>query len=224
MADRHEAMKRRVARRAVEEVRDGMVVGLGSGSTAGYAIEALGEAGLDVSGVATSRAARSRAIAAGVPVVDLEAVDAVDIAIDGADQVAGDTVLKGGGGAHALERVVDDLAERLVVVVDERKPVARLDAPVPLEVLPEARGAVEARLERLGAEVADRRCAAVDGPVHSERGLILLDADVGPIDDPAALSATLAELPGVLDHGLFVGMADEVLVGTAAGVEVRTPG
>ncbi|MFP4590353.1 MAG: ribose-5-phosphate isomerase RpiA [Halobacteriales archaeon] len=224
MADRHEAMKRRVARRAVEEVRDGMVVGLGSGSTAGYAIEALGEAGLDVSGVATSRAARSRAIAAGVPVVDLEAVDAVDIAIDGADQVAGDTVLKGGGGAHALERVVDDLAERFVVVVDERKPVARLDAPVPLEVLPEARGAVEARLERLGAEVADRRCAAVDGPVHSERGLILLDADVGPIDDPAALSATLAELPGVLDHGLFVGMADEVLVGTAAGVEVRTPG
>lgn len=224
MADRHEAMKRRVARRAVEEVRDGMVVGLGSGSTAGYAIEALGEADLDVSGVATSRAARSRAIAAGVPVVDLEAVDAVDIAIDGADQVAGDTVLKGGGGAHALERVVDDLAERLVVVVDERKPVARLDAPVPLEVLPEARGAVEARLERLGAEVADRRCAAVDGPVHSERGLILLDADVGPIDDPAALSATLAELPGVLDHGLFVGMADEVLVGTAAGVEVRTPG
>lgn len=223
MAEGHEAMKRRAARWAVEQLRDGMVVGLGTGSTAGLAIETIGEADLDVVGVPTSAAARSRAHGAGIPVADLEAVDRVDVAIDGADQVAGPDVLKGGGGAHVTERIVDAAAERFIVVVDERKLVDELSDPVPLEIISAARSPLESAVRELGGAVADRRCGAVDGPVHSERGNLLLDADFGSIDDPATLARRLAGLPGMVDHGLFIGLADEVAVGTADGVEVYRP-
>lgn len=223
MGDEIVAMKRRAAEWAVDRLRPGQVVGLGTGSTAALAIEAIGERGLDVVGVPTSTAARERAHAAGVDVVDPGAVDGIDVAIDGADAVAGGTLLKGGGGAHATERVVDGAAERFIVVVDERKRVDVLAGPVALEVLPVARRSVERGLAGLGAEVRDRRCGAVDGPVHSERGNPLLDAEFGRIDDPAGLADRLDAVPGVVDHGLFVGLADVIAVGTPDGTDVYRP-
>ncbi len=223
MSDAYAPMKRRAARWAVDQVTDGMVVGLGSGSTAAHAIAAIGEAAVDVKGVPTSSAARARAHEAGIDVVDLGAVDRVDLAIDGADQVAGGDLLKGGGGAHVTERVVDATAREFIVVVDERKRVDELTKPVALEVLPTARRPVEAALRERDAAVTERSCDAVDGPVHSERGNLLLDASFGPIDDPASLARRLDTIPGVVDHGLFVGLADTIAVGTADDVTVYRP-
>jgi ribose 5-phosphate isomerase A len=225
-------LKRRAGERAAELVDDGDVVGLGSGSTAAAAIRALGErvdAGLDVRGIPTSYQARQTALDAGVPVVELDQVSAVDVAIDGADQVAtGDAVaatsgapplLKGGGGCHAREKLVDAAALEFVVVVDPSKLAPALDAAVPVEVLPDARTVVADRLRELGAEPTLRGAAEKSGPVVTDNGNLVLDAAFDEIEDPAALAADLSAIPGVLEHGLFVDLADRVLVGREDGVE-----
>lgn len=220
----YEAMKRRAAEAAADEVEDGMVVGLGSGSTAAYAIAAIGDAvadGLSVTGVPTSAAARQRALDANIPVTDLDAVSTVDLAIDGADQACDGVLIKGGGGAHTRERLVDAAAGRFVVVVDERKVVERLDDAVPLEVLPSARRTVLAAVERLGGTPEIRTSEAIDGPAYTERGNLLVDAAFGEIDRPSELATALADTPGVVDHGLFVELADELVVGTPTGIERR---
>ena len=220
-----EAAKRRAGRHAAEGVDDGSVVGLGTGSTAAHAIRALGDAvdaGLEVTGVATSYQARETAREAGVPLTGLEDVERLDVAIDGADQVAGAALLKGGGAAHAREKVVAAAADRFVVVVDESKLVGAIDGPVPVEVLPAARTVVAARIAAdLGAEVDLRWATDKDGPVVTDNGNLVLDCDFGEIDDPAGLGEALDRLPGSVEHGLFVGLADEIHVGTGSGVEVR---
>lgn len=217
----YEAMKRRAAEAAVEEVTDNMVVGLGTGSTAAHAIDVLGHAteeGLTITGVPTSAASRQRALAAGIPLAELDEIDDIDVAIDGADQVADGTLIKGGGGAHTRERLVDAEADRFLVVVDERKVVDELDAAVPLEVLPPARRTVAAAIDDLGGTTTVRQSEVTDGPAYTERGNLLLDADFGQIDAPSELAESLTPIPGVVDHGLFVGLADELIVGTPAGV------
>jgi len=222
-------LKRRAGERAADLVDDGQVVGLGSGSTAAAAIRALGERvedGLAIRGVPTSHQAREVALEVGVDVVDLDQVEAVDLAIDGADQVATEAgrpappLIKGGGGAHAREKVVDAAAEELVIVADPSKLVPTLDAAVPIEVLPAARTVVADRLAALGAEPELRRAGAKSGPVVTDNGNLLLDADFGEVEDPAALASDLAEIPGVLEHGLFVDLADRVLVGREDWVQV----
>ncbi|MFB6281668.1 MAG: ribose-5-phosphate isomerase RpiA [Haloferacaceae archaeon] len=223
-----DAAKRRAGESAADLASDGDLVGLGTGSTAAHAIRALGrrvDAGLDVRGVATSHQARERAREAGVPLAHLDAVGSVDLAIDGADQVAdgGAALVKGGGAAHAREKVVDAAADRFVVVVDPTKLADALDHPVPVEVLPDARAAVARRLREAGGEPTLRTAERKDGPVITDNGNVVFDCAFGTIDDPEARAARLDGVPGVVAHGLFVGLADEVHVGRADGVTVERP-
>ena len=215
--------KRRAGESAAALVEPGTVVGLGTGSTAAYAIRRLGdevEAGLDVVGVPTSFQSRELAREVGVPLRALDEVDGIDLAIDGADQVSGFDLVKGGGAAHAREKVVDATADRFVVVADPSKRADVISHPVPVEVLPDAHTVVARTVRDAGGDPTLRRAERKDGPVVTDNGNLVLDCDFGEITDPSALSRTLATVPGVVEHGLFVGLADEVHVGTDTGVTV----
>lgn len=216
--------KRRAGESAAALVEDGDVVGLGTGSTAAWAIRALGEAvdaGLDVRGIPTSYQSRREALEAEIPLTSLDAIDGVDIAIDGADEVAGRTLLKGGGAAHAREKIIATAAERFVVVVDRSKVVDHLSGPVPLEVLPDARPVVERAVTEHGGEPALRDATAKDGPVVTDNGNLVLDCAFETVESPADLARALSALPGVVEHGLFVGMADEIHVGSQTDVTIE---
>jgi ribose 5-phosphate isomerase A len=222
-----EAAKRRAGESAADTVDDGALVGLGSGSTAAYAIRALGrdvDAGLDVRGVPTSFQAREQAVEAGIELTTLDETDGhVDVAIDGADQFAGTDLIKGGGGAHAREKVVDSAADELLVVVGPTKQVDVLDHPVPVAVLPDARTTVATAVRDLGGQPELRRADAKSGPVVTDNGNLLLDCDFGATPDPGGLATDLAALPGVVAHGLFVDAADTVHMGTETDVSVFEP-
>lgn len=224
-----DAAKRKVGIAAAAMVRSGMVVGLGTGSTAAFAIAELGrrvrEEGLALTGVPTSWSAAELARRAGLEVRTVNDVARIDLAFDGADEVGPDlSLIKGGGAAHTQEKIVASAAERFVVVVDESKVVARLGVkwPVPVEVLAIALRPVERALERLGAKPQVRTGGGKDGPVITDLGNLVVDAKFDGIDDPAALARELDSIPGLVEHGLFVGLADEVLVGAPAAGEVRT--
>ncbi len=214
--------KRRAGRSAADQVEDGDVVGLGTGSTAAYAVERLAErvdAGLDVEGVPTSSATRRLAIQEGVPLTSLD-VETPDLAIDGADAYTSDLdLVKGGGAAHTREKVVAEASESFLVVVDPSKEVEAFEA-VPLEVLEHALPLVMETVEELGGETLPRKCDGKDGWVVSDDGNPVLDADFDRIDDPRELSRALDGVTGVVEHGLFVDMADEVHVGEDEGVTV----
>ncbi|MBZ6495051.1 ribose-5-phosphate isomerase RpiA [Natrinema longum] len=225
------AAKRRAGERAAEAVEDGFVVGLGTGSTTAHAIRAIGRAvddGLDVRGIPTSFQSRQLALEAGIPLTELDAVDGVDLAIDGADQVVDDpesaaygALIKGGGAAHAREKLVDTAADRFVVVADPSKLTDRLHRSVPLEVRPDAHTVTADRVQALGGEPTLRDAERKDGPVVTDNGNLVVDCAFGPIDDPDGLATRLSRSPGVVEHGLFVGVADATYVGTDDGVEVR---
>lgn len=229
MTDQQQAAaKDAVGREAASLVLPDMLVGLGTGSTAAAVVRALGrrvrEEGLEFVGVPTSYAAERLARENGVRMVHIEDVERLDLAIDGADEV--DPMLnliKGRGGAHTREKVVASMADRFVVVADVSKLVGQLGskAPVPLEVVPMAVSSVARAVERLGATVDLRSGGRKDGPVVTDQGLWILDAHFGPIPDPEALNRTLHALPGVLDHGLFLGMATLAFVGEAEGAVRR---
>ncbi|MFB6078620.1 MAG: ribose-5-phosphate isomerase RpiA [Halarchaeum sp.] len=221
-----DAAKRAAGERAADAVDDGDVVGLGTGSTAAHAIRALGrraDAGLDVVGVPTSFQSAELARECGLSVRTLDDVDGVDVAIDGADQVAlgSGALVKGGGAAHASEKVVDADAERFLVVVDPSKVAGELDRSVPVEVLPAARRPVTEAVSALGGDATLRAAERKDGPVVTDNGNLVLDCAFGAIADPGALATDLATVPGVVAHGLFVGLADAVLVGSEDGVEAH---
>jgi len=199
-----------------------MVVGLGTGSTAAHAIRELGrqaDAGLDIEGIPTSFQSRELAREAGISLTTLTEATP-DIAIDGADQVADGTLIKGGGAAHAREKIVDSAADRLLIIVDITKEVETLDHPVPVEVLPAARRPVAEAVAEMGADPELRAAERKDGPVVTDNGNIVLDCDFGTVSDPEAVAGTLSALPGVVEHGLFVGLADEIHCGTGDGVRV----
>ncbi|QCC58815.1 ribose-5-phosphate isomerase RpiA [Natrinema thermotolerans] len=226
-----DAAKRRAGERAAEDVADGFVVGLGTGSTTAYAIRALGRAvddGLEIRGIPTSFQSRQLALEVGIELTDLDAVDGLDLAIDGADRVVDDpdaaahgALIKGGGAAHAREKLVDAAADRFVVVADPSKLTTRLERSVPVAVLPDAHTVVADRIRDLGGEPTLRDAGEKDGPVVTDNGNLVLDCAFGAIDDPDELAARLSAIPGVVEHGLFVGMADATYVGTDDGVEVR---
>ncbi|WP_336360556.1 ribose-5-phosphate isomerase RpiA [Haladaptatus sp. ZSTT2] len=215
--------KRRAGERAAAEATDGMVVGLGTGSTTAYAIRALGQAvnaGLDIQGIPTSFQSRQLALSAGIPLTSLDAVDTVHLAIDGADQLAGRHCIKGGGAAHTREKIVDAAAERFVVVADSTKQAETLDHPVPVEVIPEAWTVVTDDISnKVGGAATLREAERKDGPVVTDNGNVVLDCDFGEIRDPAMLALDLAAIPGVVEHGLFINLVDTAFVGTDAGVE-----
>jgi len=214
--------KRRAGESAAAAVEDGMVVGLGTGSTTAYAIRALGERvddGLDITGIPTSVQSEALAREVGIPLTSLD-VDTPDIAIDGADQVAGSNLIKGGGGAHAREKIVDAAADRFLVVVDEGKMAETLDISVPVSILPLARRPVSDAIRGLGGEPTVREAEHKDGPVVTDNGAHILDCDFGTIDTPASLAEQLDAIPGVVAHGLFIGLADEIHVGTESTVRI----
>ncbi|MFD1513934.1 ribose-5-phosphate isomerase RpiA [Halomarina rubra] len=218
-----DAAKRRAGEAAAEQVVDGMVVGLGTGSTTAYAIRALGravEAGLDIRGIPTSFQSRALAREVGIPLTTLD--DATpDVAIDGADQVADGDLVKGGGAAHAREKVVDAAADRFLVVADESKRADRLDHSIPVEVLPAAATTVEAAVRDLGGDPTLRLAERKDGPVVTDNGNLVLDCAFGALDAPGDLATRLSALPGCVEHGLFVGLADELYVGDDEDVTVE---
>lgn len=215
--------KRRAGESAADIPADGDVVGLGTGSTAAHAIRELGErvdAGLDVRGIPTSFQSRQLAREVGIPLTSLDETDP-DVAIDGADEVAADgTLIKGGGAAHAREKLVDSAAERFVVVADPTKESERLAQPVPVEVLPDARAPVADAVRSAGGDPTLRAAERKDGPVVTDNGNLVLDCEFGTIDEPYGLARTLSATPGVVEHGLFVDLVDELHVGTDDGVDV----
>jgi ribose 5-phosphate isomerase A len=209
-----EREKRAAAEAAAELVEDGMAVGLGTGSTVAHLLPALAARGLGIRCVATSPATERAARELGLQVEPFDRLDALDVAIDGADQVTPDGwLVKGGGGAHFREKIVAAAAERFVVIVDSGKPVDELSPPVPLEL---SSFGLRATLRALGA--AELR----EAPPTPDGGLL---ADyLGPVGAPAALAARLAATPGVVEHGLFgPELVSGVLVGRGEQVQALEP-
>jgi ribose 5-phosphate isomerase A len=213
MANDADAEKRIAAEAAAELVEDGMSVGLGTGSTVAHLLPALAARELTLRCVATSEQTAEKAGELGLEVEDFDALVRLDIAIDGADQVAPDRwVVKGGGGAHTREKIVAAAAERFVVIADSGKPVDEISAPIPLELFEFGLSGTLTRLHELGD--VQRR----DAPPSPDGGII---ADYyGEVGDPAELAARLSAEPGVVDHGLFPSeMVSEVLIGRGGEVE-----
>ena len=221
-----EAAKRRAAEKAVDHVESGSVVGLGSGSTAAHATQILGirlRSGelREVLGVPTSLQAAAEAVRAGVPLTTLDEYPKLDMAIDGADQVDGElNAIKGGGGALLREKVVAAASRLYIIVADSTKLTARLGegCPLPVEVLPFALRPVLCKIGELGAEVEVRLGGGKLGPVVTDNGNLIVDADFGAIPKPRRLEAELKTIPGIIETGLFLGYADVAYLGTEDGV------
>lgn len=210
VADRADSEKRVAAGAAADRVESGMVVGLGTGTTVAYLLEALSARGLDIACVSSSPRTEDAARRLGLRTQSFAGISTLDIAIDGADQVAPDFwVIKGGGMAHTREKIVAAAARRFIVIVDSSKMLERLTGPVPLELLDFGLASTLARLPDV----------RVRGVAPSPDGGVIADY-FGPIDDPAALSALLSQDPGVVEHGLFPpSMVSEVVVGRGDSAE-----
>jgi ribose 5-phosphate isomerase A len=219
----NEQEKEAAGRAAAELVREGDIVGLGTGSTAYFAVVALGErvkAGLKISGIPTSVQTADLARTVGIPLTTLDEHPEIDITIDGADEVDPKlNLIKGGGGALLREKVVASVAKKMVVVADSGKIVSVLGKfPLPVEVISFARTVVEKKIVALGA-TAKLRTKSDGNPFLTDNGNPILDCSFGTIADPAALSRELNGLPGVVEHGLFIGLAKLALVGRGNRVE-----
>ena len=220
-----EGAKKRAALEAVKHVRKDFVVGLGSGTTIAYAIQEIGKKirreGLQVLGVPTSHQALMLAVNCGIPITTLDEHPKLDLAIDGADQVDGElNLIKGMGGALMREKVVASAAKQFVVVADETKLVEKLgiNQPIPVEVLPFALSTVAARMKNLGGKPVLREGKRKVGPVVTDNGNFILDVTFGAVDDLAKLDVAVKSIPGVLETGLFLGMADVGYLGKQDGV------
>jgi ribose 5-phosphate isomerase A len=234
MMDRKAArdvQKRSAAEAAAALVEDGMVVGLGTGSTAWFAIEALIRRvrdGLNILGIATSERSDAQARAGGIPITTFAEHRRLDLTIDGADEIADGSLdlIKGLGGALLREKIVASASARMVVIVDESKLVEVLGRfPLPIEVVPFGLRATYGHIERAVAQAGCpgplRLRQGRDGhPFVTDGGHLILDAALERIPDPSSLAARLAEIPGVVEHGLFVGLAHSAIIASAAGVQV----
>ncbi len=223
-------LKRQAAAQALEHVRDGMKLGLGTGSTAKHFVELLGErvkAGLSVVGVPTSEATRADAVRCGVPLTTLDEIDRLDLTVDGADEVdAALNLIKGGGGALLREKIVAAASDRMIVIADETKWVETLGRfPLPIEVIPFGLAATRRALGRAFAESGVSGQMVVrngkDGHVFvTDSGHWIVDAHLGRIGDAPRLAGLLAAIPGVVEHGLFIGLASTVMLAGAQGIRV----
>ncbi len=224
MTDDVLALKQKAADLAVKYVQPGMIVGLGSGSTATLAVRRIGErlrAGLllDILGIPCSNQTKQEALQAGIPLTTLEEHPVIDLTIDGADEV--DPVLnliKGGGGALLQEKIVAQATRREIIIVDESKvsPVLGTHWPVPVEVIPFGWGSQAAFLRSLGAQVTLRMNK--DGSIYkTDQGNLILDCHFGPIADTEALAGRMKTRTGVVEHGLFLGLTSEVIVAGQSG-------
>lgn len=234
-----EAQKRAASARAVEFVRPGMRLGLGTGSTARHFVELIGErvrAGLEIVAVPTSEATHTQAAACGIRLTTLDETPALDLTVDGADEIGPDlTLIKGGGGALLREKIVAAASDRMIVIADESKWVATLGQfPLPIEVTPFGYGAtlraVQAaiasvqpggqltlRMARTGREKGQE---SGSHPFVTDGGHWIIDAALGRIEDPKALAHAISAVPGVMEHGLFVDLAKIVIIGGPDGTQV----
>lgn len=214
--------KEAAARASLRFVKDGHVVGLGTGSTAAYFIKLLGEQvknGLRIRGIPTSERSHDLAMSLGIPLITLDECQDIDVTVDGADEVDPQLrLIKGGGGALLREKIVASATKKMVVVADASKQVARLGKfPLPVEVIKFAQALVAKRIRALGAQVQARTTA--DGtPYVTDENNHILDCRFGEIQDADALARELSGMPGVVEHGLFIGMASVVLF--ARGSEI----
>ena len=221
-----EEAKKRVALEAVKHVQDNFIVGLGSGSTAAYVIQEIGEKirleGLRILGVPTSHQAMMLAVRCGVPLTTLNEHPQLDLAIDGADQIDRElNLIKGGGGALTREKIVASVAKEFVIVADETKLVEKLGTnhTIPIEVLPFALPAVIVKMQELKGKPILREGGGKVGPLVTDNGNFVVDVDFGVVDDVKELDLQLKLISGVIETGLFVGMADVVYLGKSDGVE-----
>jgi ribose 5-phosphate isomerase A len=225
-----EALKREAARRALDFVQPGMKLGLGSGTTAAHFVELLAErvqSGLDIVGVPTSEATKAQAARLGIPLTTLDDAPELDLTVDGADEIDGElNLIKGGGGALLREKIVAQASRELIVIADETKRVEHLGRyPLPIEVVEFGLGAV-----RLGLAAA-LRAAGCEGPLRlrmnpdghvfvTDQGHLILDAALGRIPDARRLARGLADQAGVVEHGLFIGLARRAILAAGGGVQI----
>jgi len=219
----NDAEKEVAARASLKYVREGQVVGLGTGSTATIAIRLLGElvrGGLKIRGIPTSIASRDLATQLGIPLTTFDEVQQIDVTIDGADEFdPALNLIKGGGGALLREKVVASATKQQVIVTDSSKQVQVLGKfPLPVEVIGFAEPLVAKEIADLGARVVQRKDSA-GKPYLTDEGHHILDCHFGEIPDPPALARRLSDMPGIVEHGLFVGMASVVLMAKAGEVE-----
>jgi ribose 5-phosphate isomerase A len=221
-----DAQKRAAAARALDFVRPGMRLGLGTGSTAAHFVDVLAErvrGGLVVVGVPTSEATEAQALRLGVPLTTLEETPQLDLTVDGADEIAPDlSLIKGGGGALLREKIVAAASDRMIVIADETKWVPRLGRfPLPVEVVPFGLAATRRALDAAVAPVRSTLRQGKDGHAFvTDGGHFILDAPLGRIEDPGALAARLNQIPGVVEHGLFVGLAHLAILAGPDGVRI----
>ena len=228
-------LKRQAAARALQEVRDGMKLGLGTGSTAKHFVDLLGErvrAGLKVVGVPTSEATRIQAIACGVPLTTLDEVDRLDLTVDGADEIdPALNLIKGGGGALLREKIVASASDRMIVIADDTKWVDTLGRfPLPVEVIPFGLAATLRAIGQAFAETGNsgqmmlRKGKEINRDGHvfvTDGGHWIVDAHLGRILDAPRLAGLLTAIPGVVEHGLFIGLANMVVLAGAQGIRVE---
>jgi ribose 5-phosphate isomerase A len=219
----NDAEKQAAARASLQYVHDGQIVGLGSGSTATFAIRMLGERvreGMKIRGIPSSIASRDLALELGIPLITFEDAQQIDVTIDGADEFdPALNLIKGGGGAMLREKIVAFASRQLVIVTDSSKQVPMLGRfPVPVEVITFAEPLVARKISNLSAKVVQRQDNT--GKVYvTDEGHHILDCHFGKIPDPASLARTLSDMPGIVEHGLFVGMANVVVMAKAGDVE-----
>jgi len=226
-ADRVQELKRLAAEKAVEFIQTGMIVGLGTGSTAKLAIDAIGrrqrEEGLKLIGIPTSEASAAQALSLGIPLADFATITRIDLTIDGADAVKLGRLdlIKGLGGALLREKIIASASDRMVVIVDGGKLATPFGAkvPVPVEIVRFGWQATQRKLDALGATTVMR--AGKDGqPFITDGGNYIIDCGFGPIEDPGALDQSIRALVGVIETGLFIDLATEVVVARDGGIEV----
>jgi ribose 5-phosphate isomerase A len=218
----HDQEKQLAGEASLRYVEDGQVVGLGTGSTATFAIQALGERvrkGLKIRGIPTSVRSRDLANQLGIPLITFDEVQQIDVTIDGADEFDPKlNLIKGGGGALLREKIVASASKKVIIVTDASKQVEVLGKfPLPVEVIGFAQALVAREIAELGAKVAMRKDAA-GKPYLTDEGHHILDCSFGQIPDPPALARRLSDMPGIVEHGLFVGLASAVIM--AKGSEV----
>ncbi len=226
-----EPLKREAAARAVALVTNGMRLGLGTGSTAKHFVDLLAERirneGLVVVGVPTSEATRLQAESLGVPLTTLDETPELDLTVDGTDEVDPQLrLIKGGGAAHLREKIVASASKRLIVIADETKEVETLGRfKLPIEVIPFGLGATRRKIEAAMAAAGCKgplvmRLRADGQPLRTDSGNFVLDADLGRIPDPEGLADRLDRVPGVVEHGLFIGLCSAAILATSAGIKV----
>lgn len=221
-----EKAKELAAQRSLEFVEDGMVVGLGSGTTATHFIKLLGEQvkrGLKIRGIASSKASEDLAVSLSIPIIDFHVSTVIDVAIDGADEVTRQLeLIKGGGGALLREKIVASAAKRFIIVADSSKLVNQLGKfPLPVEVIPMASPLVAKKLQDLGFRPTVRQIASGEDFITDE-GNLILDCHGGEIEDPHKVAASIREIVGVVEHGLFLGMAERALLAGDSNVTELT--